>query len=141
MSTNYSVLLVEDDDPLRAVLVDLLRQWGCNVHSADAGAKAIQIARRHQIDISILDMHLPDTTGVEIFRTLRQEIGRTPPAILMSGEATPFEAQRALELGILRFLRKPLDLGTLRSTFDSIVAEHLPRQPRTPRRFPPGPQH
>lgn len=124
MPKNFSVLLVEDDDPLRAVLVDLLRQWGCDVFSTDAGDEAIALARRNPIDFSILDMHLPGTTGVEVFRTIRAEIGALP-AILISGGASPADAARALELGMFRFLRKPLEIHTLRRTFDTLIAQHF----------------
>lgn len=154
MSRVFSVLLVEDDDPLRSVLCELLRQWGCQVHSVDRGPAAIDLARRVSIDFSILDMHLPGMNGVEVFRTLRRELG-SMPSILMSGDASAEEAQRALELGMFEFLRKPLDMQALRQTFDLLVrhyfdTQHPGRSPRSqrvlppqfpdPRRRPPGPR-
>ena len=124
MSREFSVLLVEDDDPLRAVLCELLRQWGYTVYQADHGHAALDLARRVRIDISILDMHLPGMNGVEVFRAITREVG-TFPSILMSGDATGEEAQRALDLGMTRFLRKPLDMEVLRLAFEQLIRTHF----------------
>ena len=124
MSRRISVLLVEDDDPLRDVLCELLRQWGCFVYPTGRGEQALELARRVTIDVSILDMHLPGTTGVEVYRSISQEIGQLP-AILMSGEATAEEAQRALDLGMFDFLRKPIEAGRLRQCLDLLIQAHF----------------
>lgn len=125
MSRSFSVLLVEDDDPLRSVLLELLRQRGWRVHATGRGDEAVEIARRVRVDMSILDLHLPGLDGVEVYRRIASEV-RPLPSILMSGEATREEARRALELGIAQFLRKPLDLQLLRKTLDDLVRRHFP---------------
>jgi CheY-like chemotaxis protein len=126
MSRTFSVLLVEDDDPLRSVLLELLRQRGWLVHATARGDEAVEIARRVRVDISILDLHLPGLDGVEVYRRIASEI-RPLPSILMSGEASREEARRALELGIAEFLRKPLDLQMLRRALDDLVLRHFPQ--------------
>lgn len=120
MTRPISVLLVEDDDPLRAVLLELLRQRGWHVHAASRGDEAVEMARRVRLDCSILDLHLPGLDGLEVYRRISAEI-RPLPSILMSGEATGEEARRALELGMVEFLRKPLDLKRLRLALDELV--------------------
>jgi CheY-like chemotaxis protein len=122
MTRPLSVLLAEDDDPLRSVLLELLRSRGFVVHATARGDEAVELARRVEIDFSLLDLHLPGLDGVEVFRRIAREI-RPLPAILMSGEATAEEARRALELGIVEFLRKPL----LRRSLDQLVRMHLGR--------------
>lgn len=125
MTKNLTVLLVEDDDPLRDVLTELLRNWGCVVYPADHAHQALDVVRHAPIDFSILDMHLPGMTGLEIFRAIRREKGAPLPSILMSGEATAEDARRALELGMFRFLRKPIEVDTLRHCLDTLVAQHF----------------
>ncbi len=126
MTLPISVLLVEDDDPLRMVLFELLRQRGWDVHAASRGDEALELARRIRIDISILDLHLPGLNGLEVHRRISAEI-RPVPSILMSGEASREEARRALELGMVEFLRKPLDLARLRRALDELVRRiHAP---------------
>ena len=112
MSRPFSVLLVEDDDPLRDVLVEYLHGSGFVVHATDRGDAAVELARAVEIDFSILDFHLPGLTGLEVFRRIAAEI-RPLPSILMSGAARPEETQAALEQGILEFLPKPLDLDVI----------------------------
>ncbi|MFO1053791.1 MAG: response regulator [Planctomycetota bacterium] len=133
MTRPFSVLLVEDDDPLRAVLFELLRQRGWHVHTASRGDEAVEMARRVEIDFSILDLHLPGLNGLEVYRRICAEI-RPLPSILMSGEASGEEARRALELGMVEFLRKPLELDRLRRALDELVR-------RTAAGFPADPPH
>lgn len=130
MTRAFSVLLVEDDDPLRSVLLELLRQRGWRVHATGRGDEAVEIARHVRLDFSILDLHLPGLDGVEVYRRISAQ-GRPVPSILMSGEATREEARRALELGIVEFLRKPLDLQILRASLDTLVRRHFPRDAGT----------
>ncbi|MCA8941863.1 MAG: response regulator [Planctomycetes bacterium] len=127
MHKNLTVLLVEDDDPLRRVLAELLQQWGCTVFPTEHARQALELVRRQSIDFSILDQHLPDMTGVEIFRTIRTEFGVNLPAILISGDATPEEARQALELGMFHFLKKPLDMNSLRQCLDMLTRQHFGR--------------
>ena len=125
MPRNFSVLLVEDDDPLRQVLAELLRQWGCVVYPTSQGQQAIDYVRRAPIDFSILDMHLPGTTGIEVFRAISKVAGGNLPSILISGGATQEEARRALELGMFHFLQKPLEMHNLRRCFELLIARHF----------------
>ncbi len=138
MPRNLSVLLVEDDDPLRNVLGELLRQWGCVVYSTAQGQQAIDFVRKQTIDFSILDMHLPGTTGIDVFRQIKVEMGGILPSILISGEATPEDAKRALDLGMFRFLKKPLDMHNLRQCFDLLIAHHFGSPPDGPLGSPHG---
>lgn len=124
MSKRLSVLLVEDDDPLRDVLLELLRQRGWNVHTAVRGDEALELARHVSIDLSILDFHLPGLTGLEVFRRIAREV-RPVPSIMISGDASRAEVLRALDSGFVDFLRKPLDLTILRKTLDALVQRHF----------------
>jgi DNA-binding response OmpR family regulator len=136
MSRPFSVLLVEDDDPLRSLLIDLLRQRGWQVHALSRGDEAVEVARQVSIDVTILDLHLPGLDGLEVYRRICAEI-RPVPSILMSGEATREEARRALELGMVEFLRKPFDLRQLRQALD-LLARRVPGNESTPSQNPPG---
>ncbi len=124
----YSVLLLEDDEPLRGVLDELLVQWGCRVYATSFGQDAIQMAQKVHFDFSLLDMHLPGMSGYEVLHFLQTEIVPLP-SIMMSGEASSVETRRALELGAFTFLRKPLDLQDLRATMDQLIEFHFGRQP------------
>ena len=123
MTRPLSVLLAEDDDPLRSLLIELLDARGFVVHAAARGDEAFEIAHRIRIDVSILDFHLPGMTGVEVMRQLASE-RRILPSILMSGEARAEEVQAASAFGLVEFLRKPLDLERLRKSLDLLEKAH-----------------
>lgn len=131
MPTPYSVLLVEDDDPLRGALHDLLCRRGFHVYATGLGDEAIELARRVQLDFSILDMHLRGTTGLEVLRTIMREV-RPLPSIMISGAATTEEQRKALDLGVFSFLSKPIEADRLRSTLDLLIRHHLDSRRSSP---------
>ncbi|MCB9869035.1 MAG: response regulator [Planctomycetes bacterium] len=125
MPRAFSVLLVEDHDPLRQTLLELLDARGWSIHAADRGVAALDVARRVPLDFGIFDMHLPGGSGLELFERINREI-RPLPSILMSGEASRHETQRARAAGVFSFLRKPLDFGDLQLELDRLIQHHFP---------------
>lgn len=130
MPRPFTVLLVEDDDPLRSSLVDVLSSQGWEVYAVAAGGEALNLARRVRLDFSILDLHLPGMSGLEVLRRIAMEV-RPLPAIMMSGQATAEETHAALRQGVFEFLRKPLDLAQLRFSMDQLIRQHF-RSPDRP---------
>lgn len=132
MSRSYSVLLVEDDDPLRAILTELLQARGWRTYSTDHGLEAVELAKQNHLDFSILDMHLPGITGLEVFANITREV-RPLPSIMISGAATQQETQAMLASGVFRFLRKPLAFDHLQQCLDQLIQHHF-RPPSAPPR-------
>lgn len=137
MSQTFRVLLVEDDDSLRCCLGEFLASHGWEVAATAYGQEAMALARRHRFDFSLLDFHLPGTTGLELFHQLAAI--RPLPAILMSGLASIEEATAARQAGFFTFLRKPLELERLRQSVQQLIQAHFggplawhPDQPPTP---------
>lgn len=128
MLRHFSVLLVEDDDPLRRCLQELLAAEGWSVHATGTGQEAVRLARLHQMDFSLLDLHLPGMSGLEVLRIISREV-RPLPSIMMSGEATREEASLAIAEGVFQFLRKPLDLNNLRGSMDLLIQHHFGPSP------------
>ncbi|MCC6672205.1 MAG: response regulator [Planctomycetes bacterium] len=128
MSRLYSILLVEDDQTLRASLVEILASRGLHVFAAGRGSEAVELARSLPLDFSILDMHLPEMTGLEVLRRIAREV-RPLPSIMMSGNATSEEAQAALSAGAFTFLRKPLELNQFMASVESLILHHFGRPP------------
>jgi CheY-like chemotaxis protein len=125
MPRPFHVLLVEDDDPLRRCLKELLAERGWFVHDAGSGPEGLALARTQRIDFSLVDMHLPGMSGLDLVRALTRE-GRELPAIVMSGDASKEEQQRLLaERCVFQFLDKPLDLQRLQGSMDSLIHRHF----------------
>ena len=124
MRKPLSVLLAEDDAALRRCLTEVLAANGWSVHSVGTGPEAVALARSVALDFSLLDMHLPGLTGIEVYRAIVRERGPLP-WILMSGQATSEDTAVALALGAHTFLRKPLDLIALRSSLAELIHRHF----------------
>jgi CheY-like chemotaxis protein len=124
MRNPLSVLLAEDDAALRRCLTEVLAAQGWAVHSAGTGPDAVALARHVALDFSLLDMHLPGMTGIEVYRAIARMQGPRP-WILMSGQASKEDTAIALALGAHTFLRKPLDLNALRSSLAELIQRHF----------------
>lgn len=149
MSQSFRVLLVEDDDSLRICLGEFLASHGWHVAATAFGQEAVALARRERFDFSILDFHLPGTTGLDLFRQLASI--RPLPSILMSGLASLEEAAAARNAGFFTFLRKPLELERLRCSVQLLIQTHfggplaqhpgsMPMPPASPRSRPQPPR-
>ena len=123
MSQSFRILLVEDDDSLRECLGEFLADEGWGVTATAFATEAVTLARRHRFDFSLLDFHLPETTGPELLQQLATI--RPMPSILMSGLANAGEVAAAQQAGFFTFLRKPLDLARLRQSLRKLIESHF----------------
>jgi DNA-binding NarL/FixJ family response regulator len=102
------ILVVDDDEPLRAMLTDLLTQAGHEVRPASTGGEATRIANEEQPALAVLDVCLPDFSGYEVCRRLRERYGNAVPILFVSGERTePVDRVAGLMLGGDDYLVKP----------------------------------
>ena len=82
--TQTRILLVDDDDPLRSVLAQALKQQGYAVQEAANGKEALDLYDRQGADIVILDVVMPEKEGLETIVELKRQ-PRIPGIIVMSG--------------------------------------------------------
>jgi CheY-like chemotaxis protein len=106
-----TTILVVDDEPLiRDVLVDLLRDEGYAVVTADDGLAALEVVREEAPALVLMDVMMPRMDGCAAFRAMRGHLqGDGLPIVLMSAMAEPAD----LDPEIAAFLRKPVDLEDL----------------------------
>jgi EAL domain-containing protein (putative c-di-GMP-specific phosphodiesterase class I) len=110
--TKQRILLVEDDAALLEVYSDLLGAAGYVVDSAASGLRAMELIRDGDYDLVFTDIVMPDATGVDVLRAVRQRDLDTP-VILVTGNPTLDTAIQALEMGALRYLVKPMEAAAL----------------------------
>jgi DNA-binding NtrC family response regulator len=106
------ILVVDDEKLLRWSVRDRLAEQGFRVEEAGTGAEAIPILRRGDLDLALLDLHLPDTDGI----ALLQEARAADPGllcILMTAFASVDSAVRAMKGGAYDYLGKPVDMDEL----------------------------
>jgi DNA-binding NarL/FixJ family response regulator len=116
--------VIADEDPaFRAFLSHLLRRLALPVVRAATGAEALQAARQCRPALVVLDVVLPDVSGFEVCRDLREELGEELPVILVSGEKTDDHDRAAgLLLGADDYLVKPLDPSVFIARVRRLVA-------------------
>jgi DNA-binding response OmpR family regulator len=101
------VLVVEDDNTIRALLRLLLEDEGYVVAEAPTGAVALESMRRQDVDLVLLDLRLPGLSGFEVCREIRKfsEV----PIIIVSAQQDSHDVVAGLELGADDYMTKPFN--------------------------------
>lgn len=107
-------VLVIDDDPAVSVLVgEALPEEECTLATAATAADGLRRLNRDRPDVIVLDVLLPDQTGLEVFQQI-QQLDAKLPVVFITSRAASSLAIEAMRLGAYDFLLKPLDLAQLR---------------------------
>lgn len=105
------VLVVEDDVALASVMVTTLRARGYTVGTVKTAAAAMEWAAQHHPDVVLLDLGLPDMSGVEVLRSLR--MWSQVPVIVVSARHDQQGKIHALDEGADDYVTKPFGVGEL----------------------------
>jgi DNA-binding response OmpR family regulator len=117
-------LVIEDAADSRELYVSELEAWGFTVFGADDGEDGIELARRLQPAVIILDLMLPGTSGFGVARWVRERSPRPDVAIVAVSALTSETLRReALDAGCDRFLAKPVDPALVVAEAASVLAE------------------
>ena len=114
------ILVVEDYPLMGALLMDILKQYD-HASYARSGKEAIKEIKKKLPDIVLLDVSLPDMSGLEIARQLRSnQRTKSIPILAMSG--SQIEKKACLEAGCNDFILKPFDTSELLAQLAKLVA-------------------
>lgn len=104
----YKILIVEDDEDMLEILAAVLQREGYLAMKAESGRKALDIAKKDEPDLVILDLKLPDCDGIHVLRDLK---AGDPDimVIILTGYGSQEAVRSAMEMGAIDFLTKPLD--------------------------------
>jgi len=114
------VLLVEDDLTAARGVSLMLRSSGAVVDHTDTGEEGLELTRRYDYDIVLLDLVLPDIEGYEVVRHMRLARNDTP-VLILSGLTRPQARVRGLGMGADDYLTKPFDRDELLARIRAIV--------------------
>jgi len=107
------ILVVDDNQVVARSLLILLRSEGFDPQVFQTGQAALDYSHENHVDAALLDIHLPDMSGLEISRQLRQNHGIDLPIIIVSGDSS-LDTLRALpDVGATYFLSKPVNATRL----------------------------
>ena len=127
MLSDTKILVVDDEMALREVLGMRLEEWGFNVRLAADGMQAKQLVESYEPDIVISDAVMPELSGMDLLRSLREgDVHR--PVILITAHGSVDMAVEAMKQGARDFITKPLDYSKLRAVLGAAEKDLQSRQ-------------
>jgi len=112
-----SILVVEDDITYRKRMVKALHDRGFEVREAENGADAIALAQQDSPELALIDMRMPDMSGLDVVRALH-DIDSTTRMVVLTGYGSIATAMDAVRLGAVHYLTKPADLDEILAAFE-----------------------
>lgn len=132
-TVSKSILLVDDDEPYLRVFGRALQRAGFDVSTATSIGNVKTVLQALNPDCAIVDLHLGTESGFEVIEHLRTQQPQTK-VILLSGYISPTMAARAIRLGAVDCLAKPIDVETV----TSVLLPTDERGTRPPQDYSPG---
>ncbi|HEY8165025.1 MAG TPA: response regulator [Gemmatimonadaceae bacterium] len=123
------VLLVEDEPAVAAGVIAILEEEGIEVRAVERGTEAPDAAESFRPDAVILDLRLPDISGLDVYTSLKT-IAPDLPIIFSSGHADQAMLEEQLDSASLVFLRKPYEVDALLAALERAVQEQRQRVER-----------
>jgi DNA-binding response OmpR family regulator len=119
-----TILVVDDEPTLRDTLAEALDADGFRVVTAADGSEALLRFREHRPDLVVLDLMLPELSGVEVCRILRRESG--VPIIMLTAKSSEIDKVLGLELGADDYVTKPFSLRELTARIRALLRRTEP---------------
>ncbi len=108
----HTILIIDDEDNIRFALQGALEDEGFDTILAPNGEEGLNMAKKHNVDLVLLDIWMPGMDGLTVLEKLKSEY-RDLPVIIMTGHGSIETAIKATRLGALDFIEKPLDLNKI----------------------------
>ena len=123
MTDRANVLVVDDDHSVRRSLTRLLRSAGYPAEGYASAADFLAHLPRHGPACVLIDVRMPDMSGFDLFRQLRQQCPALP-AVFITGHGDTAMAERAMKAGASDFLVKPIDEPLLLAAVERALAAY-----------------
>ena len=124
MSTEMSILVVDDFSTMRRIIKNLLHDLGYqNVAEADDGNTALPMLRTGKYDFLITDWNMPGMPGLELLKQVRADSNLSKlPVLMLTAEAKREQIIEAAQAGVNGYVIKPFTAVTLKEKIDKILA-------------------
>jgi DNA-binding response OmpR family regulator len=117
------ILVVDDEPNVRLNYRVALETESFTVREANCGARALEQFAAHHFDLAILDMRMPGMDGLDLLAEMRKE-GIDTPAVIITAYGDILHAMRAMKLGAIDFLKKPVTPEQLRHIAEEVIERH-----------------
>jgi CheY-like chemotaxis protein len=120
--SRLSILLVEDHADTARALKRLLAASGYQVNAADSIESALHLAARTDFDVLVSDLGLPDGSGIELMRQIREmRNGKPTPGIALTGFGMEEDVARTREAGFSEHITKPVNFENLQQAIERVT--------------------
>jgi DNA-binding NtrC family response regulator len=121
------ILIVDDDQATTAGMADVMEEWGYETETAGTIKDAWKAAGKQVPDVAIVDLKLPDGSGLDLLNRFKETYPDVS-VIILTGHATVDSAVKALKVGAEDYVTKPVDLPRLEVVLKSVEDKHLMKQ-------------
>jgi DNA-binding NtrC family response regulator len=116
-----TILIVDDDDAIRAILYDLLSaKYECD--TASTAEEALRYIAVETYDAILTDIAMPGLTGVELLKKIQEHDSATP-VILISGQGSEQDPQDLIALGAFAYVTKPFNLDEIEQAVEQAITK------------------
>ncbi len=118
-----SILLAEDNDINQKIVSSMLQRKGHTVAVAENGLKAVEFSKENQVDVILMDMHMPEMDGIEATKEIRRSCPKNSqtPIIAFTADALAEHRQKFMDAGVDSVVTKPLKLEQLQKEIAAII--------------------
>jgi DNA-binding NtrC family response regulator len=120
---NKRTLIVEDERNVRMMYRAALETEGFEIAEAESGAVALEKFAESKFDVAVLDLRMPEMDGLELLEVMRDRNIKTPAVIITAYGDVP-NAVKAMKLGAIDFLPKPVTPEQLRTLLNEVIERH-----------------
>jgi two-component system, NtrC family, nitrogen regulation response regulator NtrX len=132
-----TTLIIDDDEAVRRTCVEMLRARGHQTLSAATVGEGLRLFGERRPAAVLLDLKLPDGTGIDVLRELQRQSPGTP-VVVISGFGSVTEAVEAMRMGATDYIEKPISRDRLFQLMDRILQRPLPGGETDPERVADG---
>ena len=126
-SNPKKIIIVEDQPAVADLLEEMLSIDQYQVSKIHSSGGALSVIRAEKPDAVLLDIMMPDVSGLEVLRYMRREPDlQQIPVVIVSARTLPADIRAGLEAGATAYLTKPVDVDRLRKTVSGVI--HAPKQ-------------
>jgi CheY-like chemotaxis protein len=117
------LVIADDEADIRRLIVFLLRSY--DLYEAQNGRLALELIREVQPDLALLDVMMPEMTGLEVLDAMRENpLTASIPVVVLSAKGQTNEIEQGLQGGATRYLVKPFESQALRACVEEVLREN-----------------
>jgi DNA-binding response OmpR family regulator len=118
-SPQKTVLIVEDEADAAELFAEMMRVSGFRVLKTSSSTPALSVIAAEKPDLVILDIMMPDVSGLDILRQMRRDPGLDRiPVVVVSAKSLPADIRNGMEAGASTYLTKPVGFAELREAVE-----------------------